>query len=92
MRDTPISRPLFAITSTNRRTNNVYSLKGADDVKLIAVCTTYIPIIEFSPRNVVPTDRSRDGPGVLLFEFWGDSESSNGQERCKQHIDDIRSL
>ena len=56
MRDTPISRPLFAISSTNRRSTDVYSLKEADDVKLIAVCTFYIPIIEFSPRNVVPTN------------------------------------
>ena len=91
MRDTPLSRPLFAISSTNRRSTDVYSLKEADDVKLIAVCTICIPIIEFSPRNVVPTDRCRHVPGVLFIEFWGDSESSNAQQRCKQPIEGIRS-
>jgi len=89
VRDTPISRPLFAISSTNRRTTDVYSLKEADDVKLIAVCTFYIPIIEFSHRNVVPTDRCRHVPGVLFIEFWGDSESSNAQQRCKQPVEGI---
>ena len=92
MRDTPISCPLFAISSTNRIKADLHTLKEADDVKLIALCISYVPIIEFPPCNVVPTDRSRHVPGVLFIEFWGDSESSNGQERCKQHIDDIRSL
>ena len=92
MRDTPISCPLYAISSTNRITTDVYSLKEADDVKLIALCITYVPINEFSPRNVLSTDRCQHVPGVLFIEFWGDSESKNGQQRCKHHIDDIRSL
>ena len=92
MRDTPISCPLFAISSTNRITADVNTLKEADDVKLIAMCISYVPIIEFSPPNVVPTDRSRHVPGVLFIEFWGDSESRNGQHRCEHHVEGIRSV